>query len=216
MKIRKILAVTAIGLLIAGCKIKMTVPEGGDVVDSNDEIVCAAGDTCSVFVNDIFFDETYTAVPHEGMAFTGWEKRNRGFCGGQMAPCHLFTSGFEGSDTLMPFLEDDTQTFHLNPTFAADDGSGGGATACEFIQDSPGGEFEVCAAAENIDESSCVSLAGAFFGGNSSVTDRDCTAGQPVGYCETDDADFYYYDHGASLSGLETGCGFAGGTWHTL
>lgn len=215
MTIKKILAVTAIGLLVAGCKIKMVVPEGGDVVDESGEVVCAAGDTCNVFVNDIFFDETYTAMPHEGMMFTGWQKRNRGFCGGNTKPCRLFTSGFEGDDILMSFLEDDTQTFHLNPTFAVDDGASA-AAACEFVQESPGGTFDVCAVAESLDENSCASLAGAFFGGDSAVTDRDCTAGEPVGYCDTDSADFYYYDHNASISGLETGCGFAGGTWVTL
>jgi len=211
MNIKKILAVSAVGLLLAGCKISITVPEGGTVTTESGNHTCEAGETCEVSVTDIFFDETFVATPHEGMKFTGWEKRNRGFCGGNMDACRLFTSGFEGNDTFMSFLDDDTQTFYLNPTFAEDDGVGA-ATACEFEQSTPGGDFDVCVVADDITEASCASIAAATFGGESMVTGRDCAGDNPTGYCATDVGDIYYYVD----ADLSVGCGFMGGEWVEL
>ena len=215
MSIKKLLAVSALGLLLAGCKIEIIVPEGGRVTTLSGAHSCEAGETCEVSVSDIFFDETFVAEPAEGMHFSGWDKIDRGFCGGSTNNCRLFTTTFGDSPFLMAFLENDNQVFHLNPTFTE---GGAGFAACEFVQSSPGGEFDVCAVGEGLDDESCRLLSIGFFGveGSNSITDTDCTAGDPVGYCSTEFGDIYYYDHDASLSGLEIGCGFAGGEWITL
>ncbi len=210
MTIKKILAVSAAALALAGCKIEITVPEGGRVVTESGNIVCEAGETCTVDVVDIFFDELFIAEADEGMQFAGWQKRNRGFCGGSTDHCHLYTSGFEGNEDLMPFLESDEEKFYLSPTWEEAPAQSGDPV-CDYEQVTPGGSFEVCETGH--DENSCAAEGGTFSLG--SCADRDP---EPVGYCSTNgDANrTYYYDHNASLSGLETGCGFSGGDWVEL
>lgn len=212
MNIRYLLVIAAV-VAITGCKIEIKVPEGGSVISQSGEIdACAAGETCYVDVVDIFFDQTFEAVPAEGMKFTGWEKKKRGFCGKNMDPCRLATSGFEGNEALMPFL--DTQDiFFLYPTFAADDA--GGALSCEYTQSSPGGDFDVCVVSDNMTAQSCVAVADESFGGATELTSRDCAGDNPVGYCATDIGDIYYYE--GSGSSLSIGCNFMpGGEWHDL
>ena len=107
MKISKILAVSALGLFLAACKIKVIVPEGGAVRTESGAIECAAGKTCNVNVTDIFFNEVFVAHPDDGMEFSGWKKRDRGFCGGSTEPCTLTT---EASKMLL----DATEKFNLS------------------------------------------------------------------------------------------------------
>lgn len=111
------LALTVPLLLAAGCKIQIEVPEGGHVVTESGNYRCTAGNTCSIDVVDLFFDETFDGVATAGFQFTGWKKRDRGFCGGSDEPCRLFTSGFEGNEALMGFLERQDEVFFLEPQF---------------------------------------------------------------------------------------------------
>lgn len=206
MKISKILAVSAVGLILAGCKIEVIVPEGGMVVTESGTFECKAGETCPVSVVDIFFEEAYIAQPDEGMAFTGWKTRHRGFCGGSTEPCALHTSGFEGNDDLMPFLENDDEVFYLEATFGA---GGEGYPTCDYVSNPVGSFlFDVCETGH--DEGSCSGLDGTF---NASGSCIDGRSPPPVGFCATDIGDTYYYDHDASVSSLSAGCRFAGGEW---
>jgi hypothetical protein len=102
--------------LLAGCKVKITVPEGGRVTTSSGAYSCDAGSVCMIDVVDIFFDETFIAEPLQGYKFKSWKKKDRGLCGGNSKPCRLITSGFEGNEALMAFLEND-QIFYLKPVF---------------------------------------------------------------------------------------------------
>lgn len=99
---------------VAGCKIRIDVPPGGSI--SSGSLQCNAGQTCNVDVSDLFFDETFVATPAAGFRFRHWETRHRGFCGGNVQPCRLFTAGFAGNDTLLGFLESD-EVFFLTPVF---------------------------------------------------------------------------------------------------
>ncbi|MEM0953266.1 MAG: hypothetical protein AAGI24_03915 [Pseudomonadota bacterium] len=62
------------------------------------------------------FSETFTAEPDPDYMFSGWQRRERGFCGGNAAPCSLSTVGFENSLVLAAVLEGDDE-FFLTPTF---------------------------------------------------------------------------------------------------
>ena len=107
-------------LCFTGCKIIVSVPEGGAVVSQSGSYDCGEGESCIVEVNDVFFDETFTAQPRDGFKFTGWKKRDRGFFGGSNAVAvRLFTSGFRENEALMRILESD-ETFYLEPTFGRD------------------------------------------------------------------------------------------------
>jgi len=86
---------------------------------------CTYGSSeCFFDVVDIHFDETFTAIPNKDYVFVGWKKRHRGFCGGSSEPCRLFTSGFEGHDVLMSFLESDEEVFYLEAEFMHKDDVG--------------------------------------------------------------------------------------------
>ncbi len=116
-KLRWILLITLSTLLVAGCKIRIVVPNGGGVITVSDLVDCKAGQSCDVDVVDIFFDESFVAVPNDGFIFIGWKKAGRHFCGNKREPCDLFTSEFGGNDTLMGFLNSD-EVFFLAPQFA--------------------------------------------------------------------------------------------------
>ena len=103
-------------VLVVGCQIEISVPSGGRVESESGNYSCEGGQTCSIDVVDLFFDETFVAVPDEGFSFRGWRKANRHFCGGNSRPCRLFTSGFEGNAVLEGFLDRD-EVFFLVPRF---------------------------------------------------------------------------------------------------
>ena len=113
-------------LTLAGCKLKIIVPEGGSVRTESTSYTCKSGQVCTIGVYDIFFDETFIAVPigcygsgypflgpgavpvcYTGYEFTGWKKHNKRFCGGGNKPCHLSTSFFLEYENLMSILESD-------------------------------------------------------------------------------------------------------------
>jgi uncharacterized repeat protein (TIGR01451 family) len=122
-------------LLLAGCKIKITVPEGGYVTTESGSYSCQSGQICTINVYDIYFDETFIAVPkgcygsgfpfigpgvvpdcYTGYEFTGWKRYNKRLCGGSNKPCHLYTSSFIDNEILMSILESD-KVFYLQPIF---------------------------------------------------------------------------------------------------
>ena len=112
----RIISLLLLCALVSSCKVRIVVPEGGSVKSSSGAYNCASGKTCNIDVVDIFFDETFTAVPASGYTFKSWKKRRKGFCGGKSKPCHLYTSGFAGNNPLMAFLES-KEVFYLQPRF---------------------------------------------------------------------------------------------------
>ena len=122
MQLIRLLLIAFILLILSGCRIEISVPEGGTVETLSGNYTCGAGEKCAVEVNDLFFDETFIARPGEGYTFSHWIKQPRGLCGGLTTPCHLFTSLFEGNETLTSFLAS-TDVFFLEPVFT--DCSGG-------------------------------------------------------------------------------------------
>jgi len=117
-------------ITLVGCKIQITVPEGGDVTSISGDNNCAEGKTCIIDVADLFFDDTFTAKPKSGYEFVNWKKIQGGFCGAGPArfkPCHLFTSVWEGIPELEIFLDQD-DVFFLEPVFALSSGGGSGGS----------------------------------------------------------------------------------------
>lgn len=116
MRVRTLWAVAAL-LALAGCKVQIDVPSSGTVATVSEAIDCAAGASCTVEVNDIYFDETFIAEPASGFEFVGWKRKDRSLCGNNSDPCRLQTSGFEGNDDLTAILEDPDEIFYLAPEF---------------------------------------------------------------------------------------------------
>ncbi len=112
-----VLAVTI--LLIVSCKVRIVVPQGGDVVSQSGALHCASGKTCNIDVVDIFFEEVLVAEPALGYTFKSWKRwpgSKNGFCGGQSMPCALTTAGFDAFPALLAVLGSN-QVFHLRPVF---------------------------------------------------------------------------------------------------
>ena len=102
--------------LLAGCKVVIDVPANGHVSSESGAYSCSKNSTCTLYVYDTHFSDTFTAVPNEGYKFIGWKKRSNGFCGGKTTPCRLTTKGFEEHPELMGILESDEE-FFLQPVF---------------------------------------------------------------------------------------------------
>ncbi|WP_116368617.1 hypothetical protein [Parahaliea mediterranea] len=101
----------------AGCKVRISVPEGGQVVSASGAFDCPQGQVCTVDVVDVFFDERFSGAPAAGFVFTGWRRGQDRLCGGGPRDCRLVTEGFAGNEGLMAVLESD-RVFHLEPVFA--------------------------------------------------------------------------------------------------
>ena len=108
-----LLLAALLGCLLAGCKIVVTVPEGGRVV-TEDGFVCEAGQTCEIEVSDTSFDSTFTAEAKPGYTFTRWRPKARAFCGNQSSPCHLSTAPLGGDQGFLDLLASDEE-FYLEP-----------------------------------------------------------------------------------------------------
>lgn len=103
-------------LALAGCKVRIEVPEGGEVVSASGEYFCGEGDTCVLDVRDTDFDQRFVAVADDSHVFRGWRRGDGYFCGGKSGDCVLATTGFPGNDDLMQVLKSD-RVFHLVPVF---------------------------------------------------------------------------------------------------
>ncbi len=100
-------------LLLPGCKVEIVVPEGGRVETQSGAHSCESGQTCLIDVIDVFFDETFVALPDNGYTFIQW--KYGGFCGGRDDPCYLTTTGFPNTP-LEQFVATD-EVFDLEPVF---------------------------------------------------------------------------------------------------
>ncbi len=107
-----VLATTA----ISGCKLRLRLAGGGHVESSSGTNDCRANTICTIEVVDIFFDETFTAVPQQGFIFGGWKGGTQHLCGGRRDSCRLFTSEFEGVEQLERILASN-RVFFLDPDF---------------------------------------------------------------------------------------------------
>jgi len=107
-------------LMLASCKIRIIVPEGGSVTTQSGAYRCAAGKTCNIDVVDFYFDQTFVAKPANGYTFKFWKKADRRFCGQDTRPCQLTTVGTNGNKDLakvmMSFFESN-EVFYLQPVF---------------------------------------------------------------------------------------------------
>ncbi len=104
-------------LMIGACKIRIAVPEGGNVSTVSEAYYCGSRKTCEINVVDTFFDETFVVEPSKGYTFTNWKRRKGAICKGKKPnPCRLFTSFFDQFPVLMEVLESD-KVFYLEPVF---------------------------------------------------------------------------------------------------
>jgi Leucine-rich repeat (LRR) protein len=116
MSLPSFLALFFVLALASGCKIEITVPEGGKVVSASHAYDCDSGKTCVVEVNDFHFAETFDAHAQEGWIFIGW-KVGRGYlCQRSASFCHLSNKGLGQYEAISAVVESD-ETLFLEPEF---------------------------------------------------------------------------------------------------
>ena len=117
-RVFRYLAVAGAVMMIAGCKIAVMVPSGGDVDSSNPILSCSEGNLCEFDITEaqLPFNESFTAIPKAGYVFEKWSDGADFHCANSTNPtCSinlpdsglgrglvaLFDSGY-----LMPIFED--------------------------------------------------------------------------------------------------------------
>lgn len=103
-------------LLLVGCRVEISAPEGGQVASASSAWECSTNRPCTIDISTTSFDEVFVAEPLPGFQFTGWKRAEGYLCGGSLAPCRLVTTGFVGNEALLALLDSD-RTFHLEPGF---------------------------------------------------------------------------------------------------
>tara|TARA_R110001592_G_scaffold363371_1_gene685745 strand:+ start:381861 stop:382550 length:690 start_codon:yes stop_codon:yes gene_type:complete len=108
-------------LALASCKLRIVVPEGGNVVAQSGAYYCESGSTCDIDVVDFFFNETFDAWPAEGYAFKFWKKEDSRFCGEVTAPCPVTTLNLSDVNSeltaVMTMFFESEKVFYLEPVF---------------------------------------------------------------------------------------------------
>lgn len=116
MRFVRVLLLAGVLLSSTGCKVEIYVPPNGRVETESGVYSCDAGNTCIIEVTDLFFDETFVAVPDSKYAFAWWRKRPRGLCGGLNSSCRLQPSLLDGNEDIAEIIESE-ETFYLEPVF---------------------------------------------------------------------------------------------------
>ena len=91
-------------------------------------MTCGPNDECIIPVTDFLFSDVFTARAANGFEFVGWQRRNRGLCGGSAQPCELSTEDLPRNAAIRALLGSDDEDFFLVPVFEAT--GGGGANFC--------------------------------------------------------------------------------------
>ncbi|MEM0954393.1 MAG: hypothetical protein AAGI24_09645 [Pseudomonadota bacterium] len=104
-------------LFLSACWIDISVPSSGSVISTSGAMDCSANTLCSIDVNDIHFNETFTAIPAAGFEFVGWKRQPFGLCGGSTGPCPLTTAGAQGNEAFLSILNNPEVSFYLEPEF---------------------------------------------------------------------------------------------------
>lgn len=111
-------------LMLAGCRVVVTVPEGGHVhslwKDHWMGMNCQAGETCQIDVIDSTFHHRFIAVPDDGWDFVGW--KDDLLCGGSREDCVVTTQGWDYSNPdIRAIFSDPNLVYQLTPEFRKKD-----------------------------------------------------------------------------------------------
>lgn len=141
MKTSQVLLISVI-VSLAACRIEIEAPIEGSVSTVSEAIECAAGQSCTVEVDDTFFDETFVAEPAEGWIFAGWKNQPYYLCADSTAPCRFSTTSWAGNEDLEAILSNPDAHLYLEPVFAVDRTTSGINLAGEQSQTFAGLNFD--------------------------------------------------------------------------
>lgn len=113
----KALVLFSVAALIAGCKLAVIVPTGGDVTSTSGTRNCLGGSICEHNITDTSFNDTFTAVARPGYVFSKWSAGPGFLCANSTNPTCVTTNvGTVGN----PFVESVIATgqhFYVMPLF---------------------------------------------------------------------------------------------------
>lgn len=113
----KCLTLVTVISMVAGCKLAIVVPSGGDVTSASGTRNCTGGSLCEHDITDTTFNESFTAVAKPGYVFTKWTTGPGFFCSGSINPtCALNNVGFAGNALVEAFIATG-QHFYAMPLF---------------------------------------------------------------------------------------------------
>lgn len=118
LRLFKNLTILAVTVLIAGCKLNLVVPTGGDVTSASGTRHCAGGTVCEFIIANSTFNESFTAVPRPGYVFSKWAD---GFqCGNSTNPvCTINNTGYVmGSNAAVDSYIQSGAYFYAMPLFS--------------------------------------------------------------------------------------------------
>ncbi len=117
-RLLKILTILAITALVAGCKLAVMVPSGGDVTSESGTRNCAGGSLCEFNITDSTFYEVFTAVARPGYVFSKWSAGGPAFfCGDSTNPnCEITNEGTAGDANIQAIIATG-KFFYVMPIF---------------------------------------------------------------------------------------------------
>ncbi|MEM9257130.1 MAG: hypothetical protein AAGA91_16930 [Pseudomonadota bacterium] len=112
----RVLAMLALGSLLAGCKVALIVVEGG-TVNSTGSGSCSAPQICIYEVNDTNYSESFTAVPSNGWEFVRWNSGGDFLCEDSTdVTCVVSNVGTAGNSAIEAIVASDA-TYYIQPVF---------------------------------------------------------------------------------------------------
>lgn len=116
----RVAGVLGVSALLMGSKIIIYVPAGGSVVSSSGLFACAAGEVCTIDIDERYFSETFTAEAEPGYEFSGWGNRADAVCRDSRDPyCRALDDGPFADREVMQSQLRSAGTLTMHPSFAA-------------------------------------------------------------------------------------------------
>lgn len=102
---------------LSGCKLGVSVFEGGSVQSTSGAYQCSQGQACVIEIPDTYFHDTFVAVPDAGYQFERWTKGDGFHCGGSTNPqCVVSTTNLRGDEAWEDIIAGDGYMY-LSPQF---------------------------------------------------------------------------------------------------
>jgi hypothetical protein len=114
----KILSVLTMSIMVAGCKLVVIVPSGGDVTSASGTRNCSGGSLCEHNITADNFNETFTAVAKPGYVFAKWSTGSSGFfCKDSINPNCVINNVGAAVNPVIESVIAGGQHFYIMPLF---------------------------------------------------------------------------------------------------
>lgn len=114
----RVIVFTCLISTVAGCRLEVIVPTGGDVETPLHTRDCSEGSTCLHEINDATFNESFTAIPNQGYIFSRWQRGEDFLCDDSTDPtCVVSNTALAGNAGFEEWIAGSFQTWYIMPVF---------------------------------------------------------------------------------------------------